>query len=353
MRATTSEKLETIRLVEESDLGVSQTLEELGVARSTFYRWYQAYVENDVAGLEPKPPGRRQFYNRIPEAEREQVVETALAKPELSPRELAWWITDTGGMFISESSVYRILKAYDLVASPAFVLISAKDRFDHPTRRVHELWQTDFTYCKIVGWGWYYLLTVLDDYSRYIVDWKLFTGMGTTDVTELLDRAIAATGVEGIAVHHRPRLLSDNGPCFISKELREYLDKRGLGHTRGRPRHPQTQGKIERYHRTMKNVVKLKNYYLPWELEQELGAFVQYYNHERVHEALKNLTPADVYQGRGRDILTARERLKRQTLRRRQRINRGLPVSPEERILPALYRNDVSLNLETNLSHFS
>jgi len=270
----------------------------------------------------------------------------------MSPRELAWRITDTGGSFISESSVYRILKAYDLVASPAFVLISAKDRLEHPTRRVRELWQTDFTYFKIVGWGWYYLLTVLDDYSRYIVDWKLFTGMEATDVTELLDRAIAATGLEKIAVQHRPRLLSDNGPCFISKTLREYLDQRGMRHTRGRPRHPQTQGKIEQYHRTMKNVVKLKNYYLPWELEQELRTFVQYYNHERVHESLKNLTPADVYQGRGRDILTARERLKRQTLRRRRRINRGLSVTPEERILPALYRNDVSLKLREEMSHF-
>ena len=83
----------------------------------------------------------------------------------------------------------------------------------------------------------------------------------------------------------------------------------------------------------MKNVVKVKNYYLPWELERELGGFVQYYNHERVHEALQNLTPADVYQGRGRDILTARERLKKQTLRHRRRINRGLPVTPEEREL--------------------
>jgi transposase InsO family protein len=352
VRATAAEKLETIRLVEGSELSVTRTLEELGVARSTFYRWYRTYLDEGAMGLETKPASRRRFWNRIPEAERERVVEAALAEPELSPRQLAWRITDREGVFVSESSVYRILKAYDLVTSPAFVLISAKDRFDHPTRRVHELWQTDFTYFKVVGWGWYYLLTVLDDYSRYIVDWKLFTGMSAQDVQELLDGAIAKTGIEKVEVRHRPRLLSDNGPCFISKDLRKYLQDRGLGHTRGRPHHPQTQGKIERYHRTMKNVVKLQNYYVPWELEREIGAFVQHYNHERVHEALENLTPADVYLGRGRDILTARERLKRQTLRRRRRINRGLPVTPEERILPALYRNDVSLTLSTESSHF-
>ena len=176
MRATPAEKLETIRLVEGSDLPVRRTLEELEVARSTFYRWYRSYEEEGYPGLEGKHTERVRFWNRIPEAEREKVVETALAQPELSPRELAWHITDNLGSFISESSVYRILKAFDLVASPAYVVLTAKDRFDQPTRRVHELWQTDFTYFKVVGWGWYYLLTVLDDYSRYILGWKRFTG---------------------------------------------------------------------------------------------------------------------------------------------------------------------------------
>ena len=342
MRATPAEKLETIRLVEGSDLSVRRTLEELQVARSTFYRWYRAYEEEGYAGLGDREPERRRFWNRIPEAEREKVVETALARPELSPRELAWQITDSEGSFISESSVYRILKAFDLVASPAYVVLTAKDRFDQPTRRVHELWQTDFTYFKVVGWGWYYLLTVLDDYSRYILGWKLFTGMATRDVTEVLDQTIEETGVEQIQVRHRPRLLSDNGPCFISRELREYLSEREMKHTRGKPYHPMTQGKIERYHRTMKNVVKLKNYYLPWELEQEIGRFVEYYNHERVHESLGNLTPEDVYRGRGREIQTARARLKEQTLRRRWRINKGLPINNEDRILPSLYRECVS-----------
>jgi transposase InsO family protein len=166
--------------------------------------------------------------------------------------------------------------------------------------------------------------------------------MSSGDVKEVLDEAIEATGVEGIEIRHRPRLLSDNGPCFISQELREYLAERSMRHTRGRPYHPMTQGKIERYHRTMKNVVLLNNYWLPGELEREIERFVRYYNHERVHESLQNLTPADVYLGRVRAIRTARERLKEQTLRRRQRINRGLPITPEERILPALYRGVVS-----------
>ncbi len=342
MRYSQSEKMEIIRLVDGSNLPVSRTLTDLDVPRSSFYRWYREYQEHGYDGLADRPPDRRRFWNRIPDPEREKVVEQALEKPEMSPRELAWHITDTQGYFISESSVYRILKAYDLVTSPAYVVISAKDRFDQPSRRVHELWQTDFTYLKVTGWGWYYLLTVLDDYSRYIIDWKLFTGMSASDVKVLLDRAIEATGVEHVEVRHRPRLLSDNGPCFISGELAKYLKDRDMKHTRGKPYHPMTQGKIERYHRTLKNVVKLQNYYLPWQLEGEIERFVRYYNQERVHEALGNLTPADVYEGRGREIQTARERLKQQTLRRKRRYNLGLQIPKEETILPSIYRVGVS-----------
>jgi transposase InsO family protein len=220
---------------------------------------------------------------------------------------------------VSESSVYRILKEADLITSPAYVLMSASDAFQHPTTRVHEMWQTDFTYFRIIGWGWYYLSTVLDDFSRYIIAWKLTSTMGTTDVTETLDQALAVTGVEQIQVKHRPRLLSDNGPAYVSGELREYLQERGMGHTRGRPYHPQTQGKIERYHRSMKNVVKLEHYYFPWELEAALRDFVAYYNNERYHESLHNVTPADVYFGRQHAVLTERAKIKTITMQRRKK----------------------------------
>ena len=161
-------------------------------------------------------------------------------------------------------------------------------------------------------------------------------------VKELLDEAVAKTGVHRIQVRHRPMLLSDNGPCFISRDLREFLARKEMKHTRSKPYHPMTQGKIERYHRTMKNVVKLQNYYAPWELEAELERFVPHYNNERVHESLNNLTPKDVYLGRGREILTARERLKQQTMNRRRRMNMGLSVGTEPLIRPSLFRESVS-----------
>ena len=341
MRYTQAEKMEIIRLVEESDLPVKRTLTQLGVGRSTFYEWYRRYVDEGYGGLASRPSQRRRYWNRIPDVERERVVEVALQKPELSSRLLAHHLTDHEGWYISESSVYRILRSYDLVTNPAFTVISAADEFKHKTRRVHELWQTDFTYCKIVGWGWYYLSTVLDDYSRYIIAWSLRSSMSTEDVTATLDEALAATGVEQVKVRHRPRLLSDNGPCYVSKDLQEYLDEKGMTHTRGKPYHPQTQGKIERYHRTMKNTVKLQNYYLPEALEHELACFVDFYNNERVHESIGNVTPADVYCGRDRQIREARQLLKMQTLRRRRCYNQGHPLKDEALIRPSAIRECV------------
>ena len=257
---------------------------------------------------------------------KEVVVEKAKLETELSPRELAFNIIDAEGYFTSESSVYRILKSYDLITSPAYILMSAGNAFTNPTKQVNEMWQTDFTYFKVVGWGWYYLSSILDDFSRFIIAWELCTTMAAGDAQNTLNKAIALTGVDRVKVKHRPRLLSDNGPCYVSSQLAEYMENREMKHVRGAPYHPMTQGKIERYHRTMKNIVKFQHYYFPWELEQELSKFVEHYNHHRYHESLKNVTPADVFYGRQRKILSARDRIKRKTMEERRRLNLRSPL---------------------------
>jgi putative transposase len=328
MRYSQAEKMEIIRIVEESELSVKRTLAELNVNRSTFYQWYDRYREKGYDGLAARKPQAKRFWNRIPDAEKEKVVSVALEHPEQSPRQLACFITDREGYFLSESSVYRILKAYDLIPSPQYIVLSAADRFQHPTSRVHELWQTDFTYLRVVGWGWYYLGSILDDFSRYIIAWRLFTAMRATDVKELLDVAVERTQVTEVALRHRPRLLSDNGSAYVSEELKEYLEARGIAQTHGAPYHPMTQGKIERYHRSMKNEINLQKYHMPWELEREISRFVDYYNNERYHEALDNVTPADAYYGRREEILSRRERIKRRTMRARKRLNLSASTVP-------------------------
>ena len=169
MRYPTSEKLEIIRLVERSHLPVRRTLDTLAISSPTFYRWYDRYQAFGEAGREDRTSGPGRVWNRIPDDIRQQIVEVALDEPELSPRELAVKFTDERSCFVSEASVYRLLKAHDLITSLAFVVIKAASESKDKTTAPNQLWQTDFTYFKIIGWGWFYLSTILDDYSRYII----------------------------------------------------------------------------------------------------------------------------------------------------------------------------------------
>ena len=322
MRYPASEKLEIIRLVEGSHLPTKCTLDKLGIPRTTFYRWYDRYLSGGPEALEDRGPRPSRVWNRIPEPVREKIKDLALKESDLSPRELAVRFTDTEKYFVSEASVYRILKSYDLITSPAYVVVSAADEFQDKTTRPNQLWQTDFTYLKVIGWGWLYLSTILDDYSRYIIAWKLCTTMKTGDVTDTLDLALQALGCGQATVLHKPRLLSDNGSSYISGELADWLEDQKMDHVRGAPYHPQTQGKIERWHQTLKNRILLENYYLPGDLRQQIDAFVEIYNHRRDHESLQNLTPADVYFGRGETILKQRERIKRKTIETRRLLHR-------------------------------
>ena len=318
MRYPASEKLEIIRLVEESHLSARRTLAKLGIPRTTFYRWYDRYLQQGEAGLQDQRPKPKHVWNRVPDEVKRKVVDFALKETELSPRELAVTFTDQERYFVSESTVYRTLKAHDLITSPAFIVLKAANEFKDKTTGINQLWQTDFTYIKVLGWGWFYLSTVLDDYSRYIVSWKLCNNMRAEDVTDTLDLALQASGCDQVHVIHKPRLLSDNGSSYVSGDLAEWLQDKGMKHSRGAPYHPQTQGKIERWHQTLKNRILLENYFLPGDLEAQIEAFVDHYNHQRYHESINNVTPADVYFGRDKDILEQRERIKRKTLEARR-----------------------------------
>jgi transposase InsO family protein len=268
---------------------------------------------------------------------RERIIKLALDEPALSPRELALRFTDRESYFVSAASAYRLLKAQDLIASPAFIVMKEADEFPDKTTARNQLWQTDLTHPKVIGWaelaqgsgdakasldgqaeGWFYLSTVLDDFSRYIIAWKLCSTMKAEDVAATLELALKASGLDQAKVIHQPRLLSDNGSSYIAADLAKWLDGQKMEHIRGAPYHPMTQGKIERWHQTLKNRILLENYYLPGDLEAQIEAFVADYNHVRYHESIGNLTPADVYFGRGQTILIERERIKLQTIANRR-----------------------------------
>jgi len=314
MRYTKEEKLEIIRLVESSDLPLKRTVKELNVSKSTFYSWYNKFLEGGPDALEDKKC--RSTWNKIPESYRTKVIEVALDRSEDSPREVATFMTDNSGHFISESSVYRILKAVNLITSPNHILVKAANEFKDKTTRIHQMWQTDFTYFKVEGWGWFYLSSIMDDYSRFIIHHELCTTMKTPDVERNVEAALIKTGLpEG----RRPKILSDNGSCYISEDIKDFMKEKGITQVHGAPNHPQTQGKIERYHRSMKNVVKLHHYYSLSDLKKAIDEYIEYYNNERYHESLNNCTPASVYNGTNKIILEQRQLLKQKSMKQRRR----------------------------------
>src|SRR6195952_164290 len=219
MRYPASEKAEIIALVEQSHLPAKRTLDKLGIPRATFYRWYDRYRAGGHEALNDHRSRPDRVWNRIPDNVRVKIIDLALQVPELSPRELAVRFTDEDKYFVSEASVYRLLKA--------------ANEFKDKTTAINQLWQTDFTYLKITGWGWYYLSTVLDDFSRYIVAWRLGPTMCASDVTATLDQALAASGLDQITVVQRPRLLSDNGSSYVASDLAEWLEDKGMQPVRG------------------------------------------------------------------------------------------------------------------------
>ena len=175
--------------------------------------------------------------------------------------------------------------------------------YHRKTKRPNELWGTDCAHLKVIDWGWYYLVTVMDDFSRFILAWELKSDMAAGSLIDVVQQAVDLTGMSYVSVEDRTVLLSDNGPGYLSRQFGEYLRLTEIRHIIASPYHPQTNGKIERYRRTIKGEIKLVPYEMPGELKEAIKDFIEYYNHRRYHEGLSDVTPYDVYTGRHPEIL--------------------------------------------------
>lgn len=315
------EKAALIALVRASPLPRRQVLAQLGLPKSTYYDWSRRRQDRPE-GLRDRHSGPSVPWNKMRPEEEEVTVALARASPELSPQELALKLTDTQAFSLSESTVYRLLKRRGLVKPAEVVGFKAAKEYHRKTTRPNEMWATDGAYLKVAGWGWYYLVTVLDDYSRYILAWRLQTDMTAVSLIEVVQEAVERTGLAGVPLRDRTALLSDHGPGYLSRTFAQYLRLVGLRHIVASPYHPQTNGKLERYHRTVKEQVRLVVYETPSALGRALESFVHYYNHHRYHEALGNVTPADVYYGRREEILKRRKEAKQRSLALRQDYHR-------------------------------
>ncbi len=317
-RTPAAEKAEILELVRKSPLSIKETLAQLGLPPSTYYAWRQREA---VGRLEDRTPAPGSAWNQLPETEMAQILAYADEYTDLSSRELACKLTDEAGFSVSESTVYRVLKRHHLIAPAPVVSVKAGPEFTHKTRRGHELWQTDLTYFFIPGWGWYYVGGLLDDYSRYLINYRVVRDMTGPTLTDLVQEAVEITGMADVPVEHKTALLSDNGSGYISKPFNEYLEQQAIKHIFAAPLHPQTCGKFERLNRTAKARIQVVIYTSPGELEAAVADFQQWYNYERYHQALGNLRPADVYNGLERAIRSRRKRLKERTLAARRQYN--------------------------------
>ena len=265
-------------------------------------------------------------WNKLGPLEDAAVLASARESPEWSSRQLATWITDHLGLSVAESTVYRLLKKKGLIKAPMMQLLAGKE-YQRKTSGPHQMWATDASYFRVSGWGYYYMVTVMDDYSRSILAWKLQVDMTADSLIEVVQLAVDVTGMTEVPLEDRTKLLSDNGSGYVSKAFRDYLNLVGIRHIRAAPYHPQTNGKLERYHQSIKNEVNHVPYEVPGDLEVAITGFVDYYNHRRYHKALSNVSPDDVLNGRREEILIKRREVKAQTLASRKRYNRMLGES--------------------------
>jgi transposase InsO family protein len=311
-----AEQSRVVEEVEGQGRGKGRRLRELGVSRSTYYWWRRRQRQRgrQYAERAERP------WNRLRPEEETDVLAAARRMPAWRSRQLAAWLTDHQGLAVSASTVYRILRREGLVKQVGYRLAAGKE-YEHKTTGPHQLWATDASYFRVVGWGYYYLVTVMDDYSRFILAHKVQKDMTADSLIEVVQQAVDSTGMTDVPLQDRTRLLSDNGSGYISRAFREYLRLVGIRHILASPYHPQTNGKLERYHRTLKSDVNQVPYEVVEDREAAIGGFVEFYNYHRYHKALSDVTPADVLAGRREEILARRKEAQRRTFEERRRYN--------------------------------
>jgi transposase InsO family protein len=267
----------------------------IGVSRSKFYDWQKRYGKvNEHNHWIP-----RDFW--LQAWEKQAIVNYFLEHPGQGYRRLTYMMLDADIVAVSPSTTYRVLSQAGLLRRWNDARTSSKGAGFQQPLEPHAHWHVDMAYINISG-TFYYLCTVLDGYSRYIVHWEIRESMTEADVEIVLQRAKEAFP----DVH--PQVISDNGPAFIARDFKAFIRLCGMTHVRTSPYYPQSNGKLERWHQSLRReCLRPKTPLTPDDARRLVGDYVHQYNTERLHSALGYITPADKLQGRTEEIFAQRE----------------------------------------------
>lgn len=308
-----------------SRMPIATSLKHLGVKRSTYFRWKQAERWQQPQS-EPTPPA--QAFEALPE-EKHAVVDYALQHPEIRHRELSWRMIDDDVAYLSQSTVYRILKGERLMFSRPGRKKRYRDEIEKASRP-DQIWATDLMYLTLDE-SQYYLLNFIDEYSRYLVHWELLTSMDGHSISIAAQQALETlTKNDQGQVTTQPIIRSDNGSGYISREFGGLLAHHGLTHHRIKPHCPEENGVMERCNRTLREAIEVHELAGRYEAEETIGKIIAHYNDERLHSALHFQTPATWYRGNPKEVAAARKLKLSQARHRRKQINLGI----RQRTLP-------------------
>jgi len=291
---------------EKTGIGVGQLIKWLGIGMSKYYDWKRRYGQENHHNA----PTPRRFW--LEEWEREAIIVFYAKHPDEGYRRLVYMMLDADEVAVSPSSVYRVLKKAGVLKKWAKTS-SRKGKGFHQPKKPHQHWHVDIAYINICG-TFYYLCSVLDGYSRYVAHWEIRESMTEADVEIILERAREEFP------EAKPRIISDNGPQFVAKSFKEYIRFCGMTHVRTAPFYPQSNGKIERWHKSLKTeCIRPKT---PLSLEDArriVAKFVRCYNTERLHSAIGYVTPKDKLEGREVTIFADRKRKLAEARKQRSR----------------------------------
>jgi putative transposase len=290
----------------------------LELAPSTFYDWARRYRQEGFRGLVGLPYPAVVPLNKLLQEERDQIIATAKALPLEGHRKVAAYVAREG-VYVSASTAYRVMKAAEILPNRKIRRRTAGERYVTEPAKPNELWATDIHYMFVEGHGFYYLFTVLDAYSRYVVHWELRPTMTAEDGCAVVREALVKMK---ITREHGLRLLHDNGTQFLSKTFQRMLRERGVQSVRTAYRHPETNGRLERYHLTINAAtVDLMQFTTPTMARQKVEAFVYEYNTQRPHESLGDVPPAAAYFGYADELRRRRHENHQAAQERRRRVN--------------------------------